>query len=332
MGNASLQSNSTVLKILRLLAAGGWCSGEELGRVLGISRAAVSKQIKQLGGFDLQIESAKGRGYRLERPLDLLSEEALLAFIDESRGKNIGAVHLFPNVGSTNAYLLDHIRQDVDCHGHICLAEQQSAGRGRRGRVWHSPFAQNIYLSIVWSFSGGVSALEGLSLAVGVAVARVLKRVGVGGFGLKWPNDILVGDRKLGGVLIELAGDLSGECFAVVGVGLNVNMLSVSETVDQPWVSLQSLGYSVGRNELSGRLVNELLGMLSDYEQKGFTYYQEEWNGLNAHQGRQVALISGKSKIVGDMLGVDTGGAVMLAVDGESRSFVGGELSLRLES
>ena len=103
--------------------------------------------------------------------------------------------------------------------GLVCTAEQQTAGRGRRGRQWVSPFASNLYLSLVWEFSQGAAALEGLSLAVGVAVARALAACDVPAVQLKWPNDVLHDGAKLGGILLEMTGDAAGACQVVVGVG-----------------------------------------------------------------------------------------------------------------
>lgn len=314
------------LSILQTLSAGQWCSGEELGQALGVSRTAIAKHMGNLSALGLDIERAVGQGYRLSGGLELLDVDALTSAVID--------VHYFHNIDSTNVFLLERVRAAKAFHGHLCISEKQDAGRGRRGRAWHSPFAKNLYMSLSWSFTGGVSSLEGLSLVVGIAIARVLQRMSVDAVSLKWPNDVLVHEKKLGGVLVELGGDLSGDCAAIVGIGLNIDMTAsdVAAAIDQPWVSLSQLGYRLSRNEVLQALVVELHGILASYEDDRFSSYQAEWCQLNAHADQRVQLVSGGSSIEGIMCGVSRTGAVVLDVEGKTSEHVGGELSLRVLS
>jgi BirA family biotin operon repressor/biotin-[acetyl-CoA-carboxylase] ligase len=212
----------------------------------------------------------------------------------------------------------------------LVLAEQQTAGRGRRGRKWVSPFAQNVYYSLVLRIEAGLRQLEGLSLVVGLAVMQALRESGVRGAGLKWPNDVLVGQKKIAGILLELVGDPADICHVVLGIGINVNMQRADE-VDQQWTSVQlETGFPVDRNALVAQLGLQLQGYLDQHRKGGFVALQEEWEQNHAWQGRPVSLIAGVNQVDGVVLGVDRQGALRLDVDGVEKIYSGGELSLRL--
>nr|WP_255771981.1 bifunctional biotin--[acetyl-CoA-carboxylase] ligase/biotin operon repressor BirA [Microbulbifer guangxiensis] len=315
--------------LLELLADGQQHSGESLGAALGISRAAVWKQLQKLEQLGLSVESEKGRGYRLPGGLDLLAADQIRAFMSRSGQALLGTLQVLDQVDSTNARVLAQMDAG-EGHGLVMLAEQQTAGRGRRGRQWVSPFAGGITLSIGWEFQGGVQILEGLSLAVGVALARALERFGVPDVRLKWPNDVWCRGRKLAGVLLELSGDLTDRCGVVVGVGLNVGLAEgAGRDIDQPWIDLESVRPGVARNHLAAAMLEELLTLLSTYPNAGFAAYRDAWKGLDQFAGRQVTVHSGPRQWVGASRGVDESGALLLEIDGELQRFHGGEVSLR---
>ncbi|AWF83332.1 bifunctional biotin--[acetyl-CoA-carboxylase] synthetase/biotin operon repressor [Microbulbifer sp. A4B17] len=304
-------------------------SGESLGNALGVSRAAVWKQLQKLEHYGLTLESVKGRGYRLPDGLDLLSERAVNAHLDSSARRLLRELFIFDEVSSTNSLLLERIEEGGG-HAVVMLAERQSAGRGRRGRNWVSPYGTSISLSVGWEFSGGVQSLEGLSLAVGVAVAQALARFSVPGVRLKWPNDVWCQGRKLAGVLLELKGDLTDRCSVVIGVGLNNGLSAkVAEEIDQPWADLQQVRPGIGRNELTAAILSELLPMLATYPEKGFAAYRDTWSTLDQFAGQQVQLQSGSLSWRGVVAGVDEKGALLLDTDDGKKSFHGGEISLR---
>ncbi len=324
--------------ILHCLADGNWHSGEELGEVLGVTRAAVWKQLQKLQRLGIQVVSQKGKGYAIPEGLDLLSAEQLrcaLANLPPIGDGLLPRIEVHPVLDSTNAFVM----RQPDAHALACLAELQTAGRGRRGRVWHSPFARNLYLSLGWQFEGGAAALEGLSLAVGVAVVQSLESFGFTSLSLKWPNDILANRKKLAGILIEMSGDLSGRCQVVVGIGLNVAMpgLDAGEireaVIDQPWIDLSQLAelqslLMPSRNQLAAAMIHSVTSVLSEYARVGFAAYVLEWEKRNAYAGQEVVL-SGQVDQRGLLLGVNHQGAVRLQTAEGEQHFYGGEISLR---
>ncbi|SHG17577.1 BirA family transcriptional regulator, biotin operon repressor / biotin-[acetyl-CoA-carboxylase] ligase [Microbulbifer donghaiensis] len=328
----SSSSNSpleSLRPVLNLLADGEVHSGESLGAALGVSRAAVWKQLQKLERYGLALESVKGRGYRLPGGLNLLSGEAIGTALDPAARELLRELILCDEVDSTNGQLL--LRMEEGCgHGVAMFAERQTAGRGRRGRTWVSPFSGGINLSIGWQFNGGVQLLEGLSLAVGVALARALAEFEVPDIRLKWPNDVWCRERKLAGVLLELSGDLTDRCAVVVGIGLNVGLRGDSAAaIDQPWIDLQSVRAGIDRNRLAASMLNHLLPLLRDYPECGFGAYREAWLALDQFAGRPVRLQSANQAWTGTAVGVDMSGALILEADGEHKLFHGGEVSLR---
>ncbi|WP_236074986.1 biotin--[acetyl-CoA-carboxylase] ligase [Teredinibacter purpureus] len=330
-----VRMNEKQLLLVRCLADGEYHSGELLGQIAGVSRAAVWKQLQSLQLLGIEVVSQKGRGYVIKGGLALLSSAALQSALDESAQQMVSKLTILQQTDSTNQAVLNAVPQGAG-HGLVVLAEQQTAGRGRRGRVWASPYGANIYLSVGWRFSLGAAALEGLSLAVGVAVAHALKVLGYPQSQLKWPNDVLVDGKKLGGILLEMTGDASGECYVVVGIGLNVRMpVLAGEDIGQPWVDLASLSCSEGgrdRSLIAAEILNQLLPLLAGYERMGFSPYRYQWEQLSAHQGQEVVLVTPSEQIKGVQLGVTDAGGVRLQLAVGERVFLGGEISLKAGS
>jgi len=317
-----------MLSLLRLLQDGHFHSGEALGAELGVSRAAVWKKLQALQAeLGLSVHKVRGRGYRLEAPLQLLDEPRL-------NGQGDGPswlAYVLPSLDSTNAEALRLLSSSPALPFYV-LAERQTSGRGRRGRSWVSPFGENIYYSLVLRIDGGMRQLEGMSLAVGLALLQVVRDCGVSSAGLKWPNDVLVGERKLAGILLELSGDPADVCHVVIGIGLNVNMLAAEVgAIGQPWTSMRmELGRQLDRNELVCALNRQLSHYLDIQLRHGFAALQDEWQRSHLWQLRPVALTAGGEPVEGVVLGVDQSGAVRMQVEGIERVFSGGELSLRL--
>lgn len=325
MSNGLFESDS-VNAALALLADGEFHSGEQLGALLGVSRAAVWKILKKFELLDIQVLSVKGRGYRIDGGLDLLNKELIQQrYIDSLN------VQIFTQLDSTNSYLLRLNRPDRQ----VCLAESQTAGRGRRGRNWASPFARNLYLSIGWRFDGGIAALEGLSLAIGVCLVRALESNGVKGLSLKWPNDIHYKNKKLGGILIEVNGDPLGDCLCVAGIGVNVSMpQSASSVIDQPWINLSEIMSEqsiapITRNQLVCSVLDQLLKILPSYQQDGFVAYRDEWIRAAAYLNQEVSIHTPNRTEHGVLLGVDDTGALRIDISGVEQRFHGGEISMR---
>lgn len=318
-----------MLELLKLLQDGRFHSGEALGARLGISRSAIWKQLQGLEAeLGVEVFKVPGRGYRLCSPLVLLDAER----ISRAAGGMDWSVSVEASLDSTNAEVFRRLEAGTR-PPFVLLAERQTAGRGRRGRVWASPFAENLYCSLVLRVDGGMSQVEALSLTVGLAVANALRACGVTTAGLKWPNDVLVDGRKIAGILLELAGDPADVCHVVIGIGINVNMvIDAPALIDQPWTSVrQCLGHALDRNQLAAELLRQLRVHLSVHWQQGFTGLREEWEALHVWRGRSVALTAGSNAVLGVVLGVDERGAIRLNVDGVEQAFSGGELSLRLQ-
>ncbi|RON00166.1 bifunctional biotin--[acetyl-CoA-carboxylase] ligase/biotin operon repressor BirA [Pseudomonas brassicacearum] len=315
-----------MLTLLKLLKDGRFHSGQVLGAALGISRAAVWKQLQHLETeLGVSIHKVRGRGYQLSAPLTLLNAVE----ISEHSPACGWPVIVFDSIDSTNAEALRSIGRGMAAP-FLVLAERQTAGRGRRGRKWVSPFAENVYYSLVLRIDGGMRQLEGLSLVVGLAVMQTLRDLGIAGAGLKWPNDVLVGEKKIAGILLELVGDPADVCHVVLGVGINVNM-QIADEVDQQWTSMRlEAGRAFDRNLLVARLGVVLQGYLSRHQSAGFSALQAEWEQGHLWQGRAVSLIAGVNRIDGEVIGIDGQGALRLSVGGVEKVFSGGELSLRL--
>lgn len=319
-------------RLLDLLSDGLFHSGEDLGACLGVGRSATWKLVRSLEAMGIDIFAVRGKGYRLANPMELLDRERILAEMEAESRRLLGDLEILPEVDSTNGYLAARVRKGLR-DGHACFAEYQSAGKGRRGRDWVSPFGASIYLSVLRRFGALPDGPQGLSLVVGVAVASALASLGVTDVGLKWPNDLVWRGRKLGGILLELAGEPGGPWQVIVGVGLNVNLQPGSMAlIDQPCVDLRTVaGRNPGRNSVAGRILHCLLLELERFAGQGFAPFRALWENLDVTCNRPVVIQELHRETRGFARGVDESGALLLSVDGEVRKILSGDLSLRIE-
>lgn len=317
-------------KILTLLADGEFHSGTELAESLGISRSAVWKQLSFLEELGLRHSAVSGKGYRLEKSLDLLARDTINGSINDKTKALITALEIHDQVNSTNSYLAELPNRDA-LSGVICFAEHQTAGKGRRGRHWVSPYGNNIYLSILWRFQQGPAAISALSLAIGVAVIRALKQQCVTDIGLKWPNDIYSRGKKLGGILIEVSGESDGPCTAIIGLGINLWLPEEeAETITQAWTDLtKTTGRNqLNRNDLAGKLLNHLIAVLEGYEHTGIKAYVDEWREYDCLLDKPATLYLGTQCFEGVVKGIDDNGLLlMVRPDGNVQAFASGEVS-----
>ncbi|WP_421194760.1 bifunctional biotin--[acetyl-CoA-carboxylase] ligase/biotin operon repressor BirA [Aeromonas enteropelogenes] len=309
--------------LISLLSDGQFHSGEQLGEQLGISRAAVSKHMAALKGLGLDLFSLTGKGYRLAVPLALYDQAQLQALAP------MAPIHCFPVIDSTNQFLLERVNQARA--GECCLAECQTAGRGRRGKPWISPFGCQLILSMYWRLEQGMAAAMGLSLAVGVAVVEALESLGYQGVELKWPNDLYYQGRKLAGILVEMSGSAGASCHLVIGVGLNLAMPArEGERIDQAWAELRHINPElVDRNQLAARVIEHLQTAMQTFEQSGLGSFVAAWNRLDHFAGRPVRLLMGDQEIRGIARGIDDRGALRLETEEGIKFYLGGEISLR---
>lgn len=318
------------MSLIDLLSDGEIHSGEQLGRMLGVSRAAVWKQVEVLRRKGAAIEVVPGRGYRLQGVMEPWDESRLLDLMAPDARAVLQRLEVRKTTASTNDDAAALMRQGFS-GAVICLAEEQTAGRGRRGREWFSPWGRSFYGSFGWVFAEGLPALEGLSLAVGVALVRALERYGIRGVGLKWPNDLEVDGAKLGGVLIEVQAEAGGHCQAVIGIGLNLSLPpDASARLERKVTDVAALtGGAVGRNRLGALLIEEVLLLLRDYPQRRFAGVRDEWLQLDVLRNCPVEVTGLQQVISGIGRGVDERGALLVETPAGLITVQAGEVSLR---
>ncbi len=315
-------------QLIQQLSDGKTHSGEALAQFAGISRAAIAKHIDQLQQVGLDIFAISGKGYRLAQPLQLLD----ITQIKQWQGVGMPEILLQHLTDSTNTQLLKKLQEGQALQkGQAIVAEAQSAGRGRRGNQWYSPFGCNLYFSMYWQLQHGIQAAMGLSLVVGIAVARLVERLYGCEIKLKWPNDLYASHKKLGGVLVELTGQAHADCDVVIGIGLNIHMpASGASMISQAFTDLSTEVESpVNRNQLIAMLQQELFATLLVFEKQGFAVFVEEFNRRDEFAGLSVGLSGGLEPNYGVCCGVDLQGGLLLRQGEQLKSFYGGELSLR---
>lgn len=317
--------------LLGLLADGRIHSGESLASSLGVSRTAVWKQIKRAAMEGYSIKTIRGRGYQLVSEVDLLDADIILGQLS-ARVRSVISLQVHDELDSTNAEVIRQRHDTSDAETLVCIADRQTAGRGRRGRQWQSPGGENLYLSLGLTFQGGFAMLDGLSLVLGLAVAEAVEAQGLAGIRLKWPNDVFVGNSKLAGILVELQGELEeGVIQVVAGIGINVHM-SHAEGVDQPWTSLARAmpDHDWRRNHLAAEVIASVMRASAQFAESGFDGFRVRWQSRDIFADQSVTTSSGK--LLGIGRGVDGQGNYLVEVDGELEKIRAGEISLRAGS
>lgn len=318
-------------QMLVLLASGRTMTGPELASELGVSRAAVWKQIETWRKSGLDIDSGP-KGYRLARPLEPLNVGRIRTALPDSVRRRLGALENHWRLDSTSSELA---RRAVDLPDlSFVFADWQQAGRGRRGRQWLSPPALNLQFSCLKHFAGGYAGLSGLSLATGVAAVRALEDCGVPDVALKWPNDLVHGDAKLGGILVELGGEFMGPCHAIIGIGINVHLPErVRTALDRPCTDLASLcgGDAPSRNGLAAALIECMIDALETFDASGFAAFAEAWSKRDALAGRRIRVEGAHGTFEGIAAGVDARGALRVRTQEDMRVIESAEITVRPE-
>jgi BirA family biotin operon repressor/biotin-[acetyl-CoA-carboxylase] ligase len=327
--------NPRRVALITRLADGALHSGAELAAGLGVGRAAVWKQVSELRALGIPVESVARRGYRLERPVELLDPSVVELAYSRACPAVPAEIAVVFETGSTNE---DLYAAPSPPPGRVraLYAEWQLAGRGRRGRRWVAPFGSGLTFSLAWTYAETPADLPALGLAVAVAVAEALERHGANGVRLKWPNDLVVDDRKLGGLLLQLKSEGGGPACVVVGVGLNVDLPSwahagLGEAGGLAPTDLRTTfgASAVSRNELAGTLAGAVAACLAEFGRTGFAACAARWPRLDALAGRRVAVIQGDGRVEGTARGVDPDGALRIDVAGRVERFYSGDVSLR---
>jgi BirA family transcriptional regulator, biotin operon repressor / biotin---[acetyl-CoA-carboxylase] ligase len=325
--------NKLAFPILAVLADGKFHSGETLAQQFGVTRATVYNAIQAAQTLGITVFSVRGRGYRLPKPVTLLDGDA----ISLACGEYASWFHLqvLAQVDSTNRYLMQESARGV-AHGTCAVAQIQTAGRGRRGRTWVSQLGGSLTFSLLWRFQCGAAGLSGLSLVIGLALVRALHEIGLTDIQLKWPNDLIVMHQgqwhKLGGILIELQGDMEGPSAAVIGIGLNVDVeQTMRQQIEQPVLGLNQLfGSALNANELLGRCLAALALHLNQFAEHGFAYFQDAWTTQHALHEQAVNLLLANGQVVpGLVVGVADEGSLLVDTANGRQRFNAGEISVR---
>lgn len=312
--------------LLELLADGEFHSGEALARQLGLSRASIFNALDGVAGYGVELQRIRGRGYRLARPWQRLDATEVLRRLGRDAGRF--RIEIVPQADSSNSLLLRSAALGAPSAS-VVAVELQQAGRGRMGRTWHSGLGNALTFSLLWRFDCGLNALSGLSLAVGVALMRALLQLGVLGAQLKWPNDIIAAQGKLGGVLIEAQGDMLGPSAVVIGIGLNCTLPDeLSRRIDQPATALDELcATPPDRNRLLAESLRELAAALEVFAQDGFAPLREEWQRYHAHQDKPVHLRMPDGSVVDGLArGAGENGELCMETAQGMRRFKAGEV------
>lgn len=315
--------------LLRILADGKVHSGERIGRALGFSRVEVGRAVRRLEALGLRVLRIPGRGYKLADEIDLIDARLLPARLAEiSPGLR---VEVLDECSSTSTVLAQRAAGGA-AHGTVLVCEHQSAGRGRRGKSWISAVGDSLTFSLLWRFSRGAGTLAGFSLAVAVAVAKALEQLGTDGVSVKWPNDLFCDGRKLGGILIETAGDAAGPSTAIVGVGINVRLGGPARRrIGRQATDVASHNRAPpSRTVLLIELLASMVPALEQFSREGFAPFRQEWTRRHVWQGRRVVISQADERVAeGKVVGVAEDGALVLASVRGIERYHSGELSLR---
>lgn len=320
-----------VIQMVTILSDMKIHSGNSLGEHLGVTRAAVWKLIKKMQDeFGVDVRSIAGSGYQLVHPIDLIDKQQIDRLLSAATPLSSPInITVLDSCTSTNDEAMVGAQSGASSLS-VWISEHQRAGRGRRGKQWMSPLLGNIYCSILWRTTGGVQSLEGLSLVIGIAIAQALEKMGVSRVKLKWPNDIWVDDKKLGGILIEIVGDPIGQCAVVIGFGLNIRLNPTMKSgVTQEIISLTEEIGEVNRNETITLIIREIAVYLENHSRNGFSSFLDQWSHFDALIGREVIVASVVESIAGRCEGVSPRGALLLNVNGELQEIYAGEISVR---
>lgn len=318
--------NALTFQALRCLADGRFHSGEQVAKGLGRSRATLSEALKAAPQLGVEVFSVPGRGYRLSEPIEFLDANEVAAMMGPIAPRV--RLEVADQVDSTSTRLLARAAEGAAA-GTCLAAEWQSGGRGRRGRTWVGRLGGSLMFSLLWRFDRGMGDLAGLSLAAGVAVARALRDCGVARAQVKWPNDVLVEGRKLGGILIETSGEMQGPSMAVIGVGVNHRLGELAGTIDAPATDVASHAASMpSRNLVLARALVHLVGILEAFERTGFAPLRDEWRSLHAYQGTRVRVTPPREPAYeADVVDVAEDGALVVSAAGRTHRLASAEIT-----
>ncbi|WP_367606612.1 biotin--[acetyl-CoA-carboxylase] ligase [Legionella sp. W05-934-2] len=296
-------------QLLNYLSHDCWVSGPNLADKMGLSRTAIWKQVKKLQSNGVAIENSH-HGYRLSDSLILLNQSSIDSGIDAEWHEQGIELLVLPTIDSTNTYVKRHVKTKPWT---VCVSEQQTAGRGRLGRSWASPFGENMYLSIAWRTTVSLAKLSGLSLAASLALRNAL-RPWIDNLKVKWPNDLFWQGKKVAGCLVEVTAESHGNSLIVVGLGLNIN----TQTRDRPLSHLPHCSLrdivkrSVNRNEIIVATINHCLHAFKQFEFQGLTPLQNTWKEADYLYNQPITIYQSQKQIQGIAKGINDLGHLLV--------------------
>jgi BirA family transcriptional regulator, biotin operon repressor / biotin---[acetyl-CoA-carboxylase] ligase len=333
MNAAVAASEPLIQRVYQLLADQQFHSGTRLAEICEVSRSAIWKSIAALRALGVTVQAVAHRGYRLPSATAPLQAARIRKALPKAIAARLRHGATLWSTTSTNADLMTQSDLPAGRFDYL-TAEYQSAGRGRRTRSWYAPPGGAVCLSLSWSFRSLPATVSALSLAVGVCALRALRHAGVQGAELKWPNDLVAGGAKLGGILVELRAEAGGPAFVVIGIGLNValgtTVLDQVKATGTTAIDLASLGLALSeRNEITAAVIAEIIDGLLQFERDGFGAFAQEWRAADALSGKVVRISQDAGSVSGHARGIDRDGALMVQTREGLQRFVTGDVSVR---
>jgi BirA family biotin operon repressor/biotin-[acetyl-CoA-carboxylase] ligase len=318
-------------EVLTLLDNNYHYSGQALAQRFNVTRATIHNCIVKIESLGISVERIRGLGYRLRQPLDLLNQAEIKSKLSSQVANKLVEIQCLQEIDSTNRYA-GELALPKTGEFSLVLAEMQTAGKGRRGRQWVSPYAANIYMSVLWPLQRPLQESGMLSPILAISMLTALEEMGVTGLRLKWPNDIYCHNKKLAGLLIECSGEISGGCKMVIGMGVNVFMSQFDNIdIDQQWTDMCSntQGSQYSRNDVAAKLTNNAVSALIQFENNTFQDLVEAWSQWDMMKDKQVELHSAKAIKLGVARGIDSGGCLLLETSSGVEKISVGDVSLR---
>lgn len=321
--------NNNIYQIISLLADGKSRSGQEIGDLLNITRSAVWKIMHKLSELGIPVERNQGKGYRFTRPVQMLNKDLIWTKLSAETQRLIPQIELVDCVESTNNSLLSQIK-DGKPSGSLLLCEHQTAGRGRLGRTWHSPYAANVYLALYWGFKKDTAELSGLSQTISMAILNALSKHNVPNLSLKWPNDVCHDGKKLASVFIDMVAESHSRTDTVIGVAVNLSMPETQHEIDQPWTDIQKITQQFpDRNQITASLIDAIYSALVEFDQKGFTPFVARWAQHDGLINKTIMASNAHHKIAGVAKGLGSMGELLIETSEGLISFLNGSVKLR---
>jgi BirA family biotin operon repressor/biotin-[acetyl-CoA-carboxylase] ligase len=318
-------------EVLTLLDNNRYYSGQALAQRFNVTRATIHNCIAKIESLGISVERVRGLGYRLMQPVDLLNHAEIQSKLSSQVANKLTDIHCLQEIDSTNRYA-GELMLPQPGEFSVVLAEMQSAGKGRRGRHWVSPYAASVYLSVLWPLQRPLQEAGILSPMLAISMLTTLEKLDVTDLSLKWPNDIYCHNKKLAGLLIECSGEISGSCKMVIGMGVNVFMSKFDNIdIDQPWTDILSntQNWQHSRNEVVAELINNTVSALTQFENDAYEGLVDTWSQWDIMKDKHVELHSAQSIQTGIARGIDNDGRLLLETSNGVEKISAGDVSLR---